>query len=332
MTRTLQKILVIQTAFIGDVILATGILEKLHSTYPDTQLDFLVRNGNEGLLKNHPFIHQTLVWNKKDGKYRNLLKILRQIRKEQYDLVVNVQRFANSGFLTAFSGAKTKIGFDKNPFSWAFTKSVPHEINNGKHEIERNHELIATITDGVAAKPKLYPSTSDFEKVKSLKREPFICFAPASVWFTKQFPKEKWIDFLSELTFKGKVYALGAPTDHALCDEIIQQSGNKQAENLCGKLSLLESAALMQDARMNYVNDSAPMHLASAMNAPTAAIFCSTIPEFGFGPLSDDSRIIQTEKPLSCRPCGLHGKKACPEGHFKCGFDINANQLHSLLK
>lgn len=65
----------------------------------------------------------------------------------------------------------------------------------------------------------------------------------------------------------------------------------------------------MHDAQMNYVNDSAPMHLASAMNAPTAAIFCSTIPEFGFGPLSDDSRVIQIQKPLACRPCGLHGKR-----------------------
>ena len=58
------------------------------------------------------------------------------------------------------------------------------------------------------------------------------------------------------------------------------------------------------------------------MNAPTAAIFCSTIPEFGFGPLSDNSQIIQVSEKLDCRPCGLHGKKACPQGHFKCGFDI----------
>lgn len=331
MTKSFQKILVIQTAFIGDVILATGVLEKLHQHYPQAQLDFLVRKGNQGLVKNHPFLNQTLVWDKKAGKYKNLMKMLKAIRAERYDLVVNIQRFANSGFLTAFSKAKTKVGFDKNPFSWAFNKKVPHEINNGKHEIERNHDLIAEFTDSNAAKPKLYPSNADFEKVSGLKGEPFICFAPASVWFTKQFPKEKWIEFLSETNFKGKIYALGAPSDQALCDEIIQKSGNQTAENLCGKLSLLESAALMQDAQMNYVNDSAPMHLASAMNAPTAAIFCSTIPDFGFGPLSDNSRVIQIEKPLACRPCGLHGKKSCPEGHFKCGFEIKGDALTHLV-
>ncbi|PWL31239.1 glycosyltransferase family 9 protein [uncultured Roseivirga sp.] len=331
MTKPFQKILVVQTAFIGDVILATGVLEKLHQYYPQAQLDFLVRKGNEGLVKNHPFLNQTLVWNKKAGKYKNLLKMLKTIRSEQYDLVVNIQRFANSGFLTAFSRAKIKIGFDKNPFSWAFNKKVLHLINNRSHEIERNHNLIAEFTDEHPAKPKLYPSTEDFDKARKLKTDQFICFAPASVWFTKQYPKEKWIEFLAETKFDGLIYALGAPTDKALCDEIIEKSGNSNAHNLCGKLSLLESAALMHDAQMNYVNDSAPMHLASAMNAPTAAIFCSTIPEFGFGPLSDDSRVIQIQKPLACRPCGLHGKKSCPEGHFKCGFEIEKSQLLKLV-
>ena len=332
MTKPYHKILVIQTAFIGDVILATGVLEKLHQHYPQAQLDFLVRKGNEGLVKNHPFLNQTLVWNKKAGKYKNLMKMLKAIRSERYDLVVNIQRFANSGFLTAFSKGKVKVGFDKNPFSWAFDKKVPHYINNGKHEIERNHDLIAEFTDVVAAKPKLYPTSSDFEKVNALKAEPFICFAPASVWFTKQYPKEKWIEFLSSTSFTGRVYALGAPSDQALCDEIIQKSGHQKAENLCGKLSLLESAALMKDAHMNFVNDSAPMHLASAMNAPTAAIFCSTIPDFGFGPLADNSKVIQIEEPLACRPCGLHGKKSCPEGHFKCGFQMKVNSLTSLTR
>ena len=101
-------------------------------------------------------------------------------------------------------------------------------------------------------------------------------------------------------------------------DWIISRSNNRSAESLAGHLTLLESAALMGSAKMNYVNDSAPMHLASAINAPTTAIFCSTIPDFGFGPLSDNQKIIQTDKKLACRPCGLHGKMACPKGHFDC--------------
>lgn len=78
---------------------------------------------------------------------------------------------------------------------------------------------------------------------------------------------------------------------------------------------------------MNYVNDSAPLHIASAMNAPITAVFCSTVPAFGFGPLSDHSKIIETKLMLDCRPCGLHGFKSCPKGHFKCALSIEAKDL-----
>ena len=321
------KILIIQTAFIGDVILATSLIEKLHQYYPEAKIDFLLRKGNEALLQQHPKLREVLIWDKKGGKYKNLFKLLGAIRKEKYDLVVNVQRFANSGMLTAFSGAKEKIGFDKNPFAWAFTKKVTHVIKKGTHEVERNNELIKAITDEELQRPVLYPSTEDFEKVEQYKAEPFICMAPASVWFTKQFPKEKWVELIKSLSFAGNIYLIGAPNDLVLCDEIISQGGNPKARNLCGKMNLLQSAALMKDAVMNYVNDSAPMHLASAMNAKTTAIYCSTVPEFGFGPLAENAIIAEVSEKLDCRPCGLHGFKECPKGHFKCGRDIDVEKL-----
>jgi heptosyltransferase-2 len=87
----------------------------------------------------------------------------------------------------------------------------------------------------------------------------------------------------------------------------------------------------MKDAAMNYVNDSAPMHFASAVNAPVTAVYCSTIPSFGFGPLSDIKYIVEIKEPLDCRPCGLHGYKACPRGHFHCAWHITDDQLLATL-
>src|SRR6516165_5595920 len=139
--RLMQKFLIIQTAFIGDVVLATGLIEKLHQYFPDAQIDFLVRKGNESLIVNHPLLQEVLVWNKKEKKFSNLLGMLARIRKTKYDKVINVQRFAATGFLTAFSGAKETIGFDKNPFSFMFSKKIKHIIADGEHEIKRNHEL-----------------------------------------------------------------------------------------------------------------------------------------------------------------------------------------------
>jgi len=324
-----KSILVIQTAFIGDVILATALVEKLHHHFPQASIDFLVRKGNEELLVGNPNLRNVLIWIKKKNKIQNLFKIIRQVRTNKYNYVVNVHRFSSSGLITVFSGAKTTIGFKKNPFSFLFTHKVEHEIRNGIHEVNRNQELIATLTDLKALKPKLYPSLTDTQFVDSFKTiGKYVCIAPTSVWFTKQWAFEKWVELLDLLSQKRfKVYLLGAITDEIFCNRLMAMSTNENCINLCGKLTLLQSAALMKDAAMNYVNDSAPMHLASAMNAPTTVIYCSTIPAFGFGPLANDSVVIETKEQLECRPCGLHGFKTCPKDHFKCAHSIDARRV-----
>ena len=185
----MKKILIIQTAFIGDVILATPIIEKLHQQFPDAKLDFLLRKGNEALLKNHPFLHEVLIWNKKQNKTKNLFSTLQKIRHNKYDFVINCQRFFSTGILTAFSNGKEKIGFDKNPLSIFFTKKIKHKIADNQqftHEVHRNHDLIKHLTDNQPALPKLYPSEANFQKVKKENR--YVCIAPTSVWFTKQLP------------------------------------------------------------------------------------------------------------------------------------------------
>ncbi len=330
----MQKILVIQTAFIGDVVLATGLLEKLHTQWPDASLDILVRKGNEILFHQHPFIHEVLVWDKKKKKYQHLLTILKKIRSKRYDKVINLQRFAATGLLTALSKAKQTIGFDKNPFSFLFSDVVRHQVSEGDHtlhEIERNHQLILSFTDVKAARPKLYPTDSDESFVRQWKQKPYICIAPASVWFTKQFPADQWAHFIDVLSQEITVYLIGGAGDHSLCESIRSHSQHTWVINLTGQLNFLQSAALMKDAVMNYVNDSAPMHFASAVNAPVTAVYCSTIPAFGFGPLSDSSHVIEVAESLSCRPCGLHGRKKCPLVHFNCAKLITRSQLLAVL-
>lgn len=319
--KTSMQILIVQTAFIGDVILATPVIEKLHRFYPEASIDFLLRKGNEGLVEEHPLLRHVIIWDKKGAKYRNLFRIINQIRATRYDYVINLQRFFSTGLITAFSAGVETIGFDKNPLSVTFSKRIKHQISKEgsslkMHEVERNLLLIEILTDKSFQKPRLYPSTRDFEKVK--RNKPYVCIAPTSVWYTKQWPSNKWIDLIGKIDKEVEVLLLGAKSDFDACEQIRLASGEKEIENLAGKLSFLQSAALIAGAQMSYVNDSAPLHLASAMDAPVTAVFCSTIPAFGFGPLSTNSRIVEVKEPLSCRPCGLHGYKKCPEGHFKC--------------
>ena len=330
-----MKILIIQTAFIGDVVLATAAVEKLAKYYPDASIDFLVRKGNESLLMNNPHLNEILVWNKKKNKLINLFLMMRNVRNSRYDYIINLHRFASSGFITLFSGAKNKIGFDKNPLSIAFNKKVQHIIGSGYdtylHEVDRNNLLIAPFTDDARVNPKLYPSADDFNAVEKFQQSKYICIAPASVWFSKQWAKEKWIEMLNKMDTSFVIYMLGAPSDNDLCNSINSSAKNKNIINLCGQLSFLQSAALMKGAVMNYVNDSAPMHIASAVDAPVTAIYCSTVPYFGFGPLSSQSFIIETKEKLDCRPCGLHGHRICPKGHFKCAFTIEVSDVLKTL-
>ena len=320
----MKKVLVIQTAFIGDVILATSLLETLHKhSKEQLQIDLLVRKGNEGLLEGHPFINEVLIWNKKNGKYQALLNLKKTLRKTKYDIVYNLQRFGGTGWLTWRSGARTKVGFKKNPFAFGFNRKYEHEIGTVLHEIERNFQLIKEDLSPNASieKPRLYPGLEELNQVRQLtdSTEQYFVLAPSSVWFTKQLPFEKWCELIKTFNKEQPIYLIGAPNDSDYLKTIVDSCNDRNVINLAGKLSLLASAALIQNADRTYVNDSAPLHLASAVNAPVTAFFCSTLPSFGFGPLSDDSKIVEVTEKLDCRPCGLHGHATCPKGHFNCG-------------
>ncbi|MEN9350288.1 MAG: hypothetical protein RL372_1266 [Bacteroidota bacterium] len=340
----MSRILVIQTAFIGDVVLATAMLENLHAAYPAATIDILVRQGANDLFVDHPYVNAVHVWDKKKNKYQHLFQVLKTIRSNKYDVVINVQRYLATGIITVLSGAKKTIGFDKNPLSFLFSEVVkhqfgaaadavstaPHETSPHEttpHETSRNHRLLASLTTAPVAKPALYPSAANFAAVQKYQSAPYICMSPGSVWETKKMPAKNWIDLINAVPKNYSIYLMGAPNEAALCAEILSGSSRADVFNIAGQLNLLEAAALIKGAQLNYVNDSAPMHLASATGAPVAAIYCSTIPAFGYGPLSDTQFIVETLELLPCKPCGLHGKKACPLGHFKCGHTITTAQL-----
>lgn len=312
----MKQFLVIQTAFLGDAVLSTALLEKLHAFFPDTAIDIVVRKGNDGLFKGHPFLRHVHIWDKQGGKTRNLFRLIGALRQSRYDHIINCQRFFSTGLMTVLARGKEKIGYDKNPLSFLFARKVKHVIGDGRHEVDRLNALIEHLTDNSRPLPRLYPTTEDRSAVERHCADRFITIAPASVWFTKQWPAEKWVELLKQLPTGMRVLLLGGPGDKELCERIAREAGTGTV--LAGQLSLLQTAAVMERAAMNYVNDSAPLHIASAMNAPVTAIFCSTVPSFGFGPLRDNGRVVETQEKLDCRPCGLHGHRACPKGHFRC--------------
>lgn len=325
------KVLIIQTASLGDVILSTATAHSVRALYPDACIHFLAKDACSDVLSNHPIIDKVIIWNKKTKKYRHLVQILRIIRHEKYDVVINFQRFFSSGVLTAFSNATIKAGYKNNPLSFLFNRRLVHSLN-GCHEIERNLALAQLcFRDLKKEMPVVEVDEPDIPEFSRLKLQKYITIFPGSLWQTKQFPLSGWKDFIRALPENMHVVLMGSAADKNISDEI----GNMRpasAYNFCGRLNILQSAWIMKNAQMNFTNDSAPTHLASAVNAPVATVFCSTVPSFGFTPLSDVSFIIETDEKLNCRPCGIHGHRECPEKHFKCGHTIKTEQLTELLK
>jgi heptosyltransferase-2 len=326
-----QRFLIIQTAFIGDVVLATALLEKLRLHFPEAEIGFLLRKGNEHLLRSNPHLQHLHIWDKKNGKLKDLRRVAREVRKTRYTCVLNVHRHASSGFVTWFSGAPDKRGFSANPFSWCYSKKVMHRFSapgdaEFLHEVQRNQRLVEDLCDTTPAMPRLYPSKEDEAAVAAFQQGDYVCIAPSSVWATKRFPTQRWAALIDRLPAGLRIFLLGGKEDEDVANEVMAFSGRNDIVSLCGRLSMMQSAVLMRGAVMNYANDSGPVHFASALNAPMTAVFCSTHRCYGFGPLSENSRLVEVQD-LYCKPCGIHGYTACPQKHFRCAFDIDLNEL-----
>jgi len=332
----IRKALVIQTVGFGDHILSTSLLETLHARFPELVTDVIIKNGNEPFFQGNPLVRNMWVWNKRERKYRDVLRLTRLVRAQQYDLVVNVNRFFNMGLVAVLSGARIKVGYRSNPLSLFFDHTAHYLFSKADgspmHEIERNHQLIEPLVQGKPERPRLYPSDEDLAAVSKYKQAPYICIAVAGAKLTNSLPLEQWVKFIKVLPEHYTVYLLGGERERPMCAWIKEAAGRDRVEVLASQLSLIESPALMKDAVVNFTCDSSPLHMASAMNAPVVAVFCSTNLYNGFGPLSDQQVVVETLQALDCRPCTTHGRDSCPRGHLACATTITTAQLLEALE
>jgi heptosyltransferase-2 len=289
-------------------------------------------------LENNPYLDEVLVYDKRKKKgLGNFLQVVTRVKQGKFDLAVIPHRSMRSAILAYLSGIPERIGFDRASGSFLFTKKVAYRTN--VHEVERNLSLLSNFTPHPEdTSPELFPSSGDLSYARRLlsdsgisEGERVVGIAPGSVWATKRWLTERLAE-VADLLLKeagAKVVLLGSREDRPLCERIADSMAGRPAI-VAGKTSVLQSAAILSLCRVLLSNDSAPVHMASATGTPVVAIFGSTIPEFGFAPYGVGHLVVQKE--LECRPCGIHGKRQCPEKHFRCMQDISTKEvLESVL-
>lgn len=333
-----KKILIIQTAFLGDVILALPMAQTIKNHLPEAEIDFLCIPSTSSVLQDHPALHAVIEYDKKGGdKLDKFIEVLNEIREVEYDIVICPHRFFRSALLTYYSESKIRIGFEENSLAFLLTNKVKYIKD--KHEIFRNLELVKQIPgldydeNKVSLKPELYPTVEQKEKVRHLAgRSNLISFAPCSKWYTKQLPAEKSQEIILNLINKGyNVALLGSDADINYCNELEKKVKDDSLINLCGKTNPLESYEVMTHSKALITADSAAQHLGAASGIPIVLVYGSTDISFGFYPLTSKYKIAEINT-LDCRPCTDHGRDKCPLGHFKCMYDLNAGKITELLE
>ncbi len=319
------------------MILTTPLLARLAT---QGAVDVVSTPAASGLLANHPAVREVILYDKR-GSDRGIAgfgRLSGRLRERRYDAAFLAQGSVRSGALTLAAGIPERVGFSTSAGRAFYTTRVVSR--EGEHHAAR---LLSLADRGVPAgggadrpRPRLYPAAAERAAADALlgdapESQPLVALAPGSVWATKRWPY--YPDLARRLADGARVVVLGSEADRALAGEIFEATGGRSVD-ATGRLSLLASAEVIGRARLLVTNDSAPLHLASAMNTPTLAVFGPTVPAFGFGPLADRSALAEVEG-LDCRPCDRHGPRRCPLGHWRCMREITAGDAaglaHALL-
>jgi len=336
----IKKILVFQTAFLGDTVLSTPLFKNIKKHFNNAEITALVIPSNEPIISGNPYVDKIITYDKKSAKkLRGFLSTRKLIKKERFDLVFSLHRSLRTALLLYLSGIPIRVGFCDSAFSVLYNLRIKRDLT--QHDVKRNLSILtgggmkeADLTDELLVTYSQKDKESVLSKMGDAlpKNRPIIVVNPGSVWATKRYPYEsfaKVISLLNELD-KYRIVLTGGKDDIETAEKIMNLCGGK-ITNLTGKTSLKELSALLDSSALMITNDSGPLHIAASYNTPIVAIFGATTRELGFFPYNKNS--VAIEKSLPCRPCGKHGGNKCPIGTFDCMRLIRPEEIYqSALK
>lgn len=331
MNKIPAKILVVQTAFLGDVIMSTTIFKGLKKIWPDATIDVVAIPETAAVLKNNPHLNQVYKFDKRKKlkKYFNLISLVFRIKRNSYDAAFSVQSSLTSSLIIYLARIKMRVGYHHQ-------KLTTHKIQSDKslHIRKRVLLLLQNFTPKkLNTETEVFISASDKQKandfIKAVTKSKMIAIAPGSVWATKKWPKEHFTELIKKCK-DYSIFLIGGSGDFKLNESIIKNCNHPKIVNLAGKLSILESCALIKEMDLVICNDSAPLHMANAVNTPVFAIFGPTVKKFGCYPYRENDKILEID--LDCRPCAKHGSNKCPINHHNCMIQLQPESVFKEIK
>jgi heptosyltransferase-2 len=321
LNKPINKILIIRLSSLGDILLTTPTIRAIKQKYKNSQIDFVLRKEYA----------DTLLYNNRISKFfyynnENAAGLKQELKAAPYDLVIDLQNNFRSRSL--INGIKAEILSFKKP-TLKKLLLVWFKINllrNGKTIIQRYADTAKVNLESEELELIIPPKI----KAKLEDKKKYIGFCPGSKHFTKRWLPEYFIELGRMLTQRGFTIVLfGGSADKNICEIILEKiPGSINLQNVD---DLLQTAAEMQKCKIVVTNDSGLMHTATAVKISVAAIFGSTVREFGFAPLNIKNIILENNS-LSCRPCSHIGKSACPKKHFRCMIEIKPVYVLDNLK
>jgi heptosyltransferase-2 len=335
------RLLVIQTAFLGDAVLSLPFLYRLAERHPQARVTLVATGAGHELFRVAltrglaPYAERIeLVKFDKRGADAGLgggRRFARRLRgAEGFDAAFCLQRSFRSGLIALLAGARTRVGFSSGAASYLYTIGVRREWETGRSEIEKNLDLLRAWESENGREPlgewDPHTAPSLLSDGRTRSTEPIVALSLGSPWATKRWPVENAIPLIEQLVAEGvEVRLLGDAQATEFSAAIRERVPSLLLKDLAGKTSIAEWVDALADVDAVVSGDSAAVHAASDLNVPVVALFGPTLPDFGFAPWRRNSWVLGAA--LDCRPCHIHGPQVCPLGHHRCLRDIRAEHV-----
>ncbi len=313
-----MKILLIRFSSIGDIVLTSPVIRAVKKQIPNAELHFLCKPAFKEVLEASPYIDKLYVWDIPRET------ILAELKSENYDIILDLQKNLRSHRIRRALGAKSFAFHKLNLLKWLTVNFKFHKLPD-KHLVDRYFEGLedlGVINDGLGL--DFFVSEKNEVKVESISpilNKEYTAIALGAQHKTKVPPESKWIELIRNL--KGPIVLLGGNGDKKLAERLTSLDPER-VFNTCGNFNIQQSADIIRQCKVMISPDTGLMHIAAAFKKPLISIWGNTIPEFGMYPYmpSNDIPVFRFEvEDLSCRPCSKLGYAECPKGHFKCMMD-----------